>query len=118
MDKHIITGKIGEELATNLLTKKGYKILETNYVCNIGEIDIIAKLESVIVFVEVKTSSSLKYGLPKERINYKKINKIKNVATCYLKYKGLLNKVSVRFDCIEIVGDSLDYKIEHIENIF
>lgn len=118
MKAHIKTGNIGEKLALNFLINKGYKILEINYKNFIGEIDIIAKDKKTIVFIEVKTSFSLKYGRPKERINFNKINKIKNVATSYLKYKGLLNSVTVRFDCIEIIGDNLDYQIEHIENIF
>ncbi len=118
MKAHVKTGNIGEKLAHNFLRSKNYKILESNYKNKIGEIDIIAKDSNTFVFVEVKTSSSLKYGRPKERIDYKKINKKKLVATLYLKSKNLLNKVSVRFDCIEILGNNLDYEIEHIENIF
>lgn len=118
MKPHIKTGKVGESLAKEYLINKGYKILLTNYKNAIGEIDIIASINNIVVFVEVKTSSSLNFGRPKERINYYKVGKIKNVATLYLKQKGLLNKVLVRFDCIEIIGDLQDYEIEHIENIF
>ncbi len=118
MDNHIITGKIGENITINYLVNKGYRIIESNYRNSIGEIDIIAQDKNIIVFIEVKTSSSLRFGRPKERINFYKINKIKNVALCYLKQNKLYDKVSIRFDCIEIVGDKLNYEIEHLENIF
>ena len=115
---NITKGKFGEKLALKHLKKLKYKILEVNYTNKIGEIDIIAKDKETIVFIEVKTRSSCKFGFPKESITYSKINKIKTTAISYLKYKGLYEKNSVRFDCIEIVGDQLDYDINHIQNIF
>lgn len=113
-----VLGKEGEAVVYNYLKNKGYKILEINYKNVIGEIDIIALHNSTYVFIEVKTRSSLKFGSPKEAINSYKINKIKTVATSYLKHKRLLDKVSVRFDCIEILGNKLNYEINHLENIF
>lgn len=118
MKSHIKTGRVGESLALSYLKNKGYKILETNYKNLIGEVDIIAKQKDCIVFIEVKTSASLKYGQPRERINFYKVKKIKNVATLYLKQKLLFNKVAVRFDCIEVIGDTLNFEIEHLENAF
>ena len=113
-----ILGKEGEALVCNYLKNKGYKIIETNYKNIIGEIDIIAKINCIYVFIEVKTRSSLKFGYPREAIDFRKIQKIKNVAISYLKYNNLLDKVSIRFDCIEILGNKLDYTINHLENIF
>lgn len=112
------TGNIGENLAVDYLKKQKFKILQTNYRNKIGEIDIIASDKKTIVFVEIKTRSSLKFGTPKEAIDYKKQQKIKNTAISYLKYKNLYEKVAVRFDCIEILGDKLDCEINHIKNIF
>ena len=112
------TGNIGENLAVNYLKKQNYKILQTNYRNKIGEIDIIANDKNTIVFIEVKTRSSLKFGTPSEAINFHKQQKIRNTAISYLKYKNLYEKVAVRFDCIEILGDKLDCKINHIKNIF
>ena len=57
-------GKIGENLASEYLEKQGYLILERNFACRQGEIDIIAKDEKEFVFVEVKTRKSLKFGYP------------------------------------------------------
>lgn len=112
------TGNSGEALACGFLEKKNYTILQTNYKNKIGEIDIIAMQNNVIVFVEVKTRSSFKLGLPREAINYYKQKKIVNTAICYLKQKGLYDKCLVRFDCIEIYDLNNNPQIEHIENIF
>ena len=80
----------------------------------IGEIDIIAKKDNVIIFIEVKARESVKFGHPREAVNFYKQQKIRKVATSYLKFKGLYDKVNVRFDVIDVVGTSLT----HIENAF
>ena len=107
-------GVKGETLAKEFLLSKGYKILETNYKNKIGEIDIIAKNNNIIIFVEVKARESAQFGHPREAVNYYKQQKIRSVATSYLKFKGLFDKCLVRFDVIDIVGTS----ITHIENAF
>lgn len=112
------TGNIGEAFVYDFLKKKNFTILQTNYKNKIGEIDIIAMQNNVIVFVEVKTRSSFKFGLPREAINDYKQKKIVNTAACYLKQKGLYDKCLVRFDCIEIYDLNNNPHIEHIENIF
>lgn len=112
MDK----GKLGrekEEVACKFLKSKGYKILERNFTCKIGEIDIIATIDNIIVFVEVKYRQNEYLGLPREAVNYYKQRKIRNVATVYLKFKNKFEN-TCRFDVIDILGD----KITHIENCF
>ena len=112
-------GNVGEALATSYLKKKGYTILENNYSCPYGEIDIIAQIDKKIVFVEVKTRSSLRFGLPQEAINPFKQRHIENSAIHYLKKHKLIEKVSIRFDCISILmNNELDYTIDHLEGIF
>ena len=112
-------GDLGEAIATKFLKKSGYKILELNYRTPLGEIDIIAKDKETIVFVEVKTRSSKKFGLPGEAVNYQKQRHIRNSALYYLKSKGLLDKVSARFDVISILMSNItDYEIEHLQNAF
>lgn len=114
-----LEGDKGETLAYNHLKNKGYKILQTNYKCYSGEIDIVAKDKDTYVFVEVKTRSSLRFGLPQEAINYPKMLHIKRSAENYLKYHRLLGLVSVRFDCVAILFDQNgNSQIDHIENIF
>ncbi|MBO5884389.1 MAG: YraN family protein [Clostridia bacterium] len=93
--------------------KKKYKIIETNFVCKIGEIDIIAKDKDVLVFVEVKSRSTKKFGLPREAVTLQKQNKIRNVAQFYLQKTQNFNQ-KCRFDVIEI----LDNDINHIVNAF
>ena len=109
-----VTGLKGEFRAKQFLENKGYKILESNYKNKIGEIDLIAVDKSYLVFVEVKTRESLRFGYPREAVNFYKQQKIRRVAMGYLKHKGLFDKVNIRFDVVDILGDD----ITHIENAF
>ena len=72
-------GDMGEKKAVKFLKKKGYRILETNFKTKFGEIDIIAKKEGCICFVEVKTRSSDNFGEPREAVNFYKQQKISSV---------------------------------------
>lgn len=111
--KNKIEGTGGEILAVNFLKKKKYKILETNFSNHVGEIDIIAEKDGVIVFVEVKRRQTLQYGRPIEAVDTRKQNKIRKVAEIYLMLKNK-TLADVRFDVIEILGDI----INHVENAF
>ena len=73
MAEHNDLGKLGEELAVDFLEKKGYEILETNWVFDKAEIDIIAQKENILAVVEVKTRSTIEFGLPQEFVKPKKI---------------------------------------------
>lgn len=108
-----IKGDIGEELATQFLKKEKYKILARNYSTHIGEIDIIATKNSVIVFVEVKARTSNEFGRPAEAVNYRKQQKIHLVAEQYLQKYNLENK-EIRFDVIEI----FDGEVTHLKDCF
>ena len=116
MQKNIF-GTKGELIAANYLKKQKYKILHTNYKNQIGEIDIIAKDKDYLVFVEVKTRYSKKFGDPLEAIDEEKQFKIHNVATMYLMKNKLLDKVPIRFDAIAILGDE-EHEIRHIKDAF
>ena len=108
-----VSGYGGEQKAVEYLKKKGYKILKTNYVTKIGEIDIIAKDGSCYVFVEVKFRASDYFGRPSEAVNIYKQRKIRNVATIYINKNRLFNE-TCRFDVIEVLGD----EVNHIQNCF
>lgn len=115
-----LLGDFGEECAAVYLKEKKYKILERNYKNAFGEIDIIAKQKKDIVFIEVKTRKSDKYGSPYEAVDYNKQNKIIAAAKLYLSKNKLFDK-NVRFDMVEIyaslTGESAELdKINHIEN--
>src|SRR5690348_10664811 len=96
-------GNSGEEEAVNYLQKNGYKIIQKNYRCKIGEIDIIAKDSDYLVFIEVKSRKDNQYGAPGEAVNYFKQQKIIKVAQYYLMTKGI--DPNVRFDVVEIIGE-------------
>ena len=108
-----ITGDKGEIVAQNFLKKNGFKILQTNYSCKLGEIDIIAEEKKVIIFIEVKTRSSEEFGRPCEAVTAYKQNKIRAVASYYLMLNGWTER-DARFDVVEVLGD----KINHIKNAF
>ena len=96
-------GEEGEVIAVRFLKKNGYRIIQKNYRTPIGEIDIIARDGDTLVFIEVKTRESIRYGLPFESINNKKRQKIMNVATLYLKrFKDI---PPCRFDVVSINYD-------------
>jgi putative endonuclease len=82
-------GRRGENLSVEFLKKQGYKIMERNYRCSIGEVDIIAKEKNVLCFVEVKTRKTEEYGLPEEAIDWHKQRKLAKVALTYLKEKKI-----------------------------
>ena len=95
------------------------KILEQNFRTSFGEIDIVARDGNEIVFVEVKTRASNRFGEPKEAVTLHKQHTIRQVATVYLKKHNLLDSASVRFDCISILqSDGHDFEVEHLKNAF
>lgn len=106
-------GDKAEERAAKYLQDNGYKILKRNYLCPLGEVDIIAQKEGALVFVEVKQRSSEAFGGPVAAVTKSKQQKIAKAAATYLKrenpsYNALL------FDIIAITGD----RLEHIKNAF
>ena len=113
--KNIEKGRLGEESALKYIISKGGTIVEKNYRTKMGEIDLIAKMNGELVFIEVKSRSNINYGYPCEAVNYKKKRKITNVAKYYI-LDNSLEDISVRFDVIEIY--LTDKKINHIVNAF
>lgn len=109
-------GKRSEIIACDYLKKKGYKILEVNYKNKVGEIDIIAKDNDYLVFVEVKSRISQKFGHPFEAIDERKQQKIHAVASLYMvKYDKY--GCNCRFDAISILGLE-NPEITHIVDAF
>ncbi len=98
---NIEKGKKGEDIAAVYLRKKGYRIVERNYRCRYGEIDIIAMDAGDIVFVEVKSRKSESFGSPEEAVSIVKQKKISNVALNYLQEKGITDH-NARFDIVAV----------------
>ena len=116
MAAHKELGKMGEELAVAFLKKAGYEILETNWTFQKAEVDIIALKEEVLAVVEVKTRSSLAFGLPQDFVKPKKINLLVKAINEYVLSNDI--DASVRFDIIAISKDEKEFSIEHIEDAF
>ena len=103
-------GDAGEDFAAKVLTAKGYQILERNYRCRTGEIDIIAERCDELIFIEVKTRLTTHFGTPAESVTREKQRRIRGAAACYLKIHGR-NHSDVSFQVIELM-------VNQIENAF
>jgi putative endonuclease len=110
-------GDAGEDLAAVALKKQGYKILERNYVCPLGEIDLIARQGKTYVFIEVKTRKNERFGAPQEGVHPAKQQKLRRLADYYLKQKRLRG-VQLRFDVVAIVIGEDGTRLEIIQNAF
>ncbi len=111
-------GRQGEEFACDYLNNNNYNIIEKNFYCRYGEIDIIAiDLEKEeIVFFEVKTRRSLRYGKPVDSVTKNKLAHLKNSIKYYI-FKKKFNKKFIRVDVIEVYIDKKKVKINHIKQI-
>jgi len=116
MADHNDLGKQGEELAVDFLQKNDYEILETNWIFQKAEIDIIAQKGTILAVVEVKTRSSIEFGLPQEFVKPKKIQLLVKAVNEYVISNEL--DVEVRFDIIAIYKEDNEYKLDHIEEAF
>ena len=110
----IAFGKWGEQKACLFLEGKGYEILERNFKCKIGEVDIIAKKDDNISFVEVKTRCSIDFGLPCEAVNRKKRSKIIRTAQSYIKQHKEYIYFGFYLDVIEVLTINDGIYINHI----
>ena len=111
-------GQRGEMLGWKYLLDNGYKIIEKNFRCKLGEIDVIAEKNSRIVFIEIKTRASKRFGLPQEAVTRIKQEKLIQLAEWYLKQKNLRDPwVSFEVLAISISPDQ-EPKFLLIENAF
>lgn len=114
-------GKRAEEEAVKFLSNMGWKLLQRNYRCRIGELDIVARDRGgVIVFVEVRCRSGISHGLPEESVTYAKQVKIKKIASHYLLTHPAYQSIACRFDVLAMYFNPLEesFKVNHITNAF
>jgi putative endonuclease len=111
------TGESGESLAVKLLKRNGYKIIEQNYRCKLGEIDIIAEDDGVLSFVEVKARRTDEFEEPKSAVTPQKQRKISMVALEYLKETEQMDK-NARFDVVAILLLPGHPDVQIIKNAF
>lgn len=109
-------GKWGEELALKKIKSMGYRCIEQNYRCSLGEVDIVARDGESLVFIEIKTRKGRSLGFSKEAINARKRRQLSKVALAYMKAKNCCD-VKSRFDVVAInLKDGPE--IEIIKNAF
>ena len=109
-------GKEGENYAAEYLEGKKYKILERNFACKRGEIDIIALKDDTIIFVEIKSRTSTKFGLPSEAVTKQKLKHLYKTAEYYLITRNLVN-IDTRIDVIEIYKTNGEYRLNHLKQV-
>ncbi|GAA3406697.1 YraN family protein [Paenibacillus hodogayensis] len=113
-------GRQGEELAAARLVEEGYRIVERNWRCPSGELDLIAERDGVTVFVEVRSRRATgKFGSPEESVDARKQRKVRETAQYYLYRKKTL-EAKVRFDVITVMftPEGSFCKLNHLENAF
>lgn len=110
-------GRSSERMAEKFLRKNGYSVIESNYRCRGGEIDIVAREKDYLVFCEVKARRTKNYGTPLEGVTPAKIHKIRKAAEHYLMKKKLTGR-DVRFDVVTVDESDGSPKLELIRNAF
>ncbi len=113
-----ILGEKGERAARQYLERRGFEIIDANWTCGFGEVDIVAIDEETLVFVEVKTRSGIEHGLPEEAITQTKRKKYEKIAMAYLE-QSEYNDLPIRFDAISITLMAEDRAfLRHHKNAF
>ncbi|MEK7286141.1 MAG: YraN family protein [Nitrospirota bacterium] len=112
-----MTGQEGESIAVSFLVQNGYKIVEQNFKCALGEIDLIAWEGETLVFIEVKARSSALFGGPEAAVGFRKQEKINRVALMYLQQKKR-TETPCRFDVVGIVKTKEETTITLFRNAF
>ena len=113
MSEHNDVGREGEALAANFLQQKGYEIVDRNWRYGPKEIDIVARDGDTMVFVEVKTRSTLAFELPQEAVTKKKMKNLVEAADAYM----IQNNIDLkgRFDIVAVLNGNPPKVIEHLE---
>lgn len=113
-------GDFGEYVAADFLEAKGYRVLEKNYRTQGGELDLIIEDKKSLIFVEVKTRRSTRYGTPAEAVNWKKQQHMLTATRAYLRQNP--TRKEIRFDIVEIFATMVEdtprlESVNHIENV-
>ena len=110
-------GRTGEQLAADYLQRAGLRILDRNYRCAEGEIDIVAADQRVLVACEVKTRSGLGYGTPIEAVTRRKLRRLRRLAVRWVVTHGLIFD-ELRIDIVGVLrSPSGEFTIEHVRGV-
>ena len=110
-------GRAGEQLAVDHVTALGWRIIERNWRCNVGEIDIVAHDQDCLVFAEVKTRTRVGFGHPFEAITSAKMQKMRQLVGEWCRAHEIAS-VQVRLDAISVLLTSGRVQIEHLKQVF
>lgn len=114
--RHVL-GLYGERLAGKYLESIGYEILERNWRCNVGEIDLIARDKARYVFVEVKTRNGNGFGHPLEAITEAKLSRLRKLVSEWCRARQL-SGIDVRIDAVSVQVDKGRVQLEHLKQVF
>lgn len=117
MGQKQVIGKYGEQIAAKYLQDRGYQIIEQNWRCDLGEIDLIAKNKSTIVFVEVKTRNGVGYGHPFEAITKTKVHRMRQLAAAWCAQHEK-SGFQIRLDAVAVLIRDGRVAIEHLKQVF
>lgn len=116
MAEHNDLGKLGEQLATDYLRKKGYEIIVRNYTFQKAEIDIIAKYDNTMICVEVKTRNSDFFGDPQDFVTPSKIKLLVKAMDAFILENDI--DLETRFDIVAVLKNKKTQELTHLENAF
>ena len=117
LDSNKKFGRLGENIAIKYLIGLNYEIIERNFRCKYGEIDIITRDKEEIVFIEVKTRKNLDFGVPSEAVDALKISHIIRTSKFFLCKKNIIDAF-IRFDVIEVYLKNKKWFIRQIKNVY
>lgn len=111
------TGKLGEEIAREYLKKQGYKIVEQNFKTKYAEIDLVARENDELIFVEVRTKKGELFGTPEDSLNKKKLRKLRFNAQGYITKNRWEGPYRIDAICIVLKPDNTIERLDHYQNI-
>ena len=114
---HLAQGQAGEDAAVQLLKGLGFHVLERNWRCQVGEVDVICLDKDTVVFVEVRTRGACARTSPAQSVNRSKITKLTRAASYYLSRRDWWER-PCRFDVVSVVRTPQGDRLEHIPDAF
>jgi putative endonuclease len=117
MDARPALGRRGEDLAVSVFRRLGFEIVQRNYRCRHGEIDVVARRGRVLVFCEVKTRNTDTWGVPAEAVDFRKQSRLRRLAAQWLAEHGV-GRVQVRFDVVSVIVRPDRSEVTHIPDAF
>jgi putative endonuclease len=117
MDSRPALGRAGEDAAVAFYVRKGFTVVERNWRCSAGEIDLIVRRGSLLVFCEVKTRSNMTRGLPSEAVDRRKQARLRRLAGRWLAERRPRAR-DLRFDVVAVEGGPSGLRVAHLPNAF